>query len=792
MPDYVISTVEAWAKEDGFKALTMSTKTGHVIYDSSWTAGVDYTHETLQEVDDPYGDEDYSYQSDQDDDYNRDDYESESDTDSSIQQAVQRVNEPHQGQNQNEEQQQQPSPTEINDQQEDQNTSESEEEDDPRENPSEVPPIMGATRSRQTRRSGRARRDTERMQSYKEQLTERSARREAAFMQAAEDKVVPPYDAAEARVLAMLIDQISQRLNASHHEQHTITGVQHLVTYSLNKGIKKFGQRGRAAAEKEMRQLHDRDCFRPIDVNSLNQQEKQRALESLLFLVEKRDGTIKARTCANGSVQREWMSREDVSSPTVSTESTLLTAVIEASEGRDVATCDIPNAFIQTEVEEKDKDGNRTIMKIRGVLAELLCEIDPVYNDYLIVDRKGKILYVQITKAIYGMLVSAMLFYKKLVKDLQAYGFELNPYDPCVANKMVDGTQMTVSWHVDDLKVSHKNEKNVTEFLKWVTDTYGQYGEVKTTRGKLHDYLGMTLNYKVPGQVTIDMRSYVDQMKESFPETPLQGAPPKSPWTEDLFKVDEGSMLLEQEQKEQFHTTTAQGLFLTKRARPDIGPAIAFFTTRVRAPTKQDWEKLVRMMKFLISTRNDCLTLQADGSKNLYWHVDASFAVHGDFKSHTGGNFTMGKGTIAHVSRKQSLNTRSSTEAELVAADDLAGPMLWTRRFLECQGYQIKDNKLFQDNRSAILLESNGRKSAGKRSRHLNIRYFFITDQKEKKNLSIHYCPTDDMIGDYFTKPTHGSKFTGFRDQIMNLSAAVQLFTVCFIMAEKHGEHKGQ
>jgi hypothetical protein len=267
-----------------------------------------------------------------------------------------------------------------------------------------------------------------------------------------------------------------------------------------------------------------------------------------------------------------------------------------------------------------------------------------------------------------------MLFYKKLVKDLQAYGFELNPYDPCVANKMVDGTQMTVSWHVDDLKVSHENEKNVTEFLKWVTDTYGQYGEVKTTRGKLHDYLGMTLNYKVPGQVTIDMRSYVDQMKESFPETPLQGAPPKSPWTKDLFKVDEGSMLLEQEQKEQFHTTTAQELFLTKRARPDIGPAIAFFTTRVRAPTKQDWEKLVRMMKFLISTRNDCLTLQADGSKNLYWHVDASFAVHGDLKSHTGGNFTMGKGTIAHVSRKQSLNTRSSTEAELVAADDLAGP----------------------------------------------------------------------------------------------------------------------
>jgi hypothetical protein len=97
-------------------------------------------------------------------------------------------------------------------------------------------------------------------------------------------------------------------------------------------------------------------------------------------MVEKRDGTIKSRHCANGSTQRTYMNREEVSSPTVSTESTLLTSVIEAQEGRDVATCDIPNAFIQTEVEKVDKDGNRTIMKIRGVLVDILCEMSPSYK----------------------------------------------------------------------------------------------------------------------------------------------------------------------------------------------------------------------------------------------------------------------------------------------------------------------------------------------------------------------------------------------------------------------------
>ena len=87
-----------------------------------------------------------------------------------------------------------------------------------------------------------------------------------------------------------------------------------------------------------------------------------------------------------------------------------MTAVIEAQEGQDVTTCDIPNTFVQTHVEEKDKDGNQTIMKIRGVCVDILCELDPIYLDYMVTKGNQKVLYVHITQAIYGMLVSAMLF----------------------------------------------------------------------------------------------------------------------------------------------------------------------------------------------------------------------------------------------------------------------------------------------------------------------------------------------------------------------------------------------
>ena len=172
-------------------------------------------------------------------------------------------------------------------------------------------------------------------------------------------------------------------------------------------------------------------------------------------------------------------------------------------------------------------------------------------------------------------------------------------------------------------------------------------------------------------------------------------------------------------------------------------------------------------MKFLKQTDNDCLTLQSNGMHILIWSGDSSFAVHQDMRSHTGGTLTMGRGSIINVSSKQKVNTRSSTHAELVGTDDLIGLILWTRHFLEAQGYEVKDNVLLQDNQSTIRLEENGRESAGKRSRHLDIRYFFVTDQVEKGLVSIRYCPTDDMDSDYHTKPLQGRKFIKFRGRIM-------------------------
>ena len=162
----------------------------------------------------------------------------------------------------------------------------------------------------------------------------------------------------------------------------------------------------------------------------------------------------------------------------------------------------------------------------------------------------------------------------------------------------------------------------------------------------------------------------------------------------------------------------AKGLFVAKRARPDIMVTIAFLCTRVRETTEEDWSKLVRLLRYLNGTANLFLTLSADNSKIIRWYGDASFAVHQDMKSHTGGLMTMGSGGVINVSRKQKMVSKSSTETELIASDNIANTITWANYFLEAQGYKNNGTKLLQDNKSCMLLHINRKASSSKRTPH--------------------------------------------------------------------------
>ena len=164
---------------------------------------------------------------------------------------------------------------------------------------------------------------------------------------------------------------------------------------------------------------------------------------------------------------------------------------------------DIPGAFLHADLDED------ITMILKGRLAELMVKVAPnLYRKYIFVDAKGlAILYVKMQKALYGLLRSALLFYNKLVANLESNGFVLNPYDSCVANKVVDGKQMTVCWHVDNLKVSHCDPAQVTIYEEWLSKKYGV--AVATHQGKVHNYLGMIFDFLAKGKVMITMVEYI-------------------------------------------------------------------------------------------------------------------------------------------------------------------------------------------------------------------------------------------------------------------------------------------
>lgn len=358
-------------------------------------------------------------------------------------------------------------------------------------------------------------------------------------------------------------------------------------TSSLARGLNKFGHKGREAAVNEIKQLHDRKVFVPLNVKDMMQKECKQAMESLIFLTKKRDGPIKARTCADGSVQRTYINKEDATSLTAMTESILLTATIEAEKGRDIMSADIPNAFVQTEIKH-EQCKNRITMKISEALVDMLMELDNTYESYVTVENGKRILYVQVIRALYAMLVSSLLFYKQFKKDLETFGFKVNPYDPCVANRIVNGKQHTIKWHVDDHKSSHVDAKVNDQFLAWLEQQYGsKENPVKATRGKKHDYLAMILDFTKPNCLRVDMTNYVKDMIDAFHDD-LSGLAGKCPWNENLFKVEKGSKFLSKEKAETFHTFVAKGLFVAKRARPDIQQAIAYLCTRVQTPNQGD------------------------------------------------------------------------------------------------------------------------------------------------------------------------------------------------------------
>lgn len=395
-------------------------------------------------------------------------------------------------------------------------------------------------------------------------------------------------------------------------------------------------------------------------------------------------------------------------------------------------------------------------MKLDETMSAILVKIKPEYKQFL--TEKGTMI-VRLDKALYGCVESAKLWHDNISSTLIDLGYMSNSVDICVFNKGTGDEQCTICLHVDDLKITCRNEDTIEQLIDSLTT---KYQTLTVHRGNVHSYLGMTWDYSTLGRVKITMEKYVKDVLDGY-EVTGQAATPASV---NLFELRD-SDLLGSDDSIEFHSRVAKLLYLAKRVRPDILTPIAFLSTRTRAPTDDDQRKLDRVLRYLNSTKEMGMILEPAKDIAVFVYADASYGVHADGKSHTGLYITLGRGGVFVRSAKQKIVTKSSTEAELVGLSDSLGQAIWTRDFLIGQGYVMGPATLFQDNMSTITLANKGR-STSDRTRHIHIRYFFVKDRVNSGEVKIEYKHTKMMLADLLTKPLQGDLFRVMRQELLN------------------------
>jgi hypothetical protein len=408
--------------------------------------------------------------------------------------------------------------------------------------------------------------------------------------------------------------------------------------------------------------------------------------------------------------QRAYISKEEAASPPVSTEFTFIMASIPASKRRAVQYYNIPSAFVNIDV---DKD---VLMVLNGELADMMVQIAlQIYRKYVTMDRKGKrILYMNLQKALYGLMRASLFFYRKLRKEFE-YGLRVNPYNPCVANMTTkSGKQLTVVWHVEDLIGLCKENFELTKSLGYLGKIYGQ--KLRMHMGKRHDYLGVVMEFT--NKETLDI-SIVTYLKNAIAGSPKEiRGKAASPAADHLFLVRDliGTKALEEERALAFHHTVAQLLFMCTRARRDIQTAVAFLTTSVKEPDEDNCGKLKRVLKILNRTTYLKLKLSVENLGMLKYYVDGSHNVHADCRGHGGAVFMKGKRATTSYSRKVNLNMQRPE-------------MLWSLHFIQEQGYETECIELYQDNISTQLLIKSGQMLSDKKMKYIIENFFFIKDR---------------------------------------------------------------
>jgi hypothetical protein len=591
----------------------------------------------------------------------------------------------------------------------------------------------------------------------------------------------PPRQAPPPREPSQRIRKAPDRLTllaeaAGQDVKHQHPSSERVAYLSVAKALKEEPIKAKEAIIKEVSSLVAKHTWTPVHLESISEDQRKGIIHCLMFVTQKYlpstdennmrvPDKMKARLCANGSRQdRDAYEKGEISSPTASIGSMFAIGQIAALEGRVVVTGDVETAYLNAKMPKGDPK-KLVFMAIPAKLAEIVCEVDPRHIPYR---RRDGSVVVELDRALYGCIQSANLWYQELKDTLEANGFKANAKDACIFNKTTKGTQITLAIYVDDIMITCKDAaliRGVENFLR------EKYGGFKTCEEQVLPYLGLMWDFRVPGEVSVSQPGIISDLVKSREATLAQrdGKLPlgvKTPTGEGMFERSILAPLLSDRDKAIYHTDVATLLFIACRTRVDLVLGVSELCRHTRAPTQQDDAKLDRVIAFMKQTAGMPLRLKAKAPLQVVTSIDAAFANRTEMKSTSGACTTLGEGMFIAFSRMQKLNSKSSTEAEIIALSDGSNTPLWLADWLRYQGYPHLPILIEQDNISCMTLMENGHAKA-ETTRFIEVRFFWIYDYIKRGLIKLVKVPTEEMASDYFTKPVQGAIFQRLHKRIM-------------------------
>ena len=527
-----------------------------------------------------------------------------------------------------------------------------------------------------------------------------------------------------------------------------------MLTY--NQVREHYPEETERALEDELRQLFESGAVQPRHSADLSATHRKNTLRAQAVFQVKHDPNtgimikVKSRICADGAGQDPG-SYAAISSTTVEPTSIFMVLAVAAQRRWHIAAFDVKAAYLHADLGE----GEPVCIRFSRQLAQAYVKLYPGANSFIGYDGS---MILELHKALYGLKQSALLFYQLLASNLIEMGMKISVFDRSVAYK----DNLMAGLHVDDILTIGEKERDLRRFE---VDLNGKFRAGVTSHyGDEIKYLGMVIrqspdrsSFAVSQPKYIeDLLQQADKFRVEDAEEDNPGATAALPHTEDMFQPSSGELV----NSASYLSRAGMIMYLATRTRPDLLTIAGVLMQRSRAPKRSDLQMLRRVESYIRGTKDyvrviDPKSLVVDAC------VDASYAVHPDYKSHTGFMLRVG-GSVVHAnSTKQKLVTTSSTQSELAALSSVVDRIVWARNWMLEKGIAQPVTRVLQDNQSTMRLAEQGYGTA-RETRHWNVRYFYVKQAIDTKEITLTYSKSEDMPADALTKPVPRAVFEKF------------------------------